>query len=130
MSLEDNKKLVRAFLEASTVGDAASMGNMMADDASWWIMPSPLAAAPMSKADFIAFFPEFYKNFAGPFTMEFGEMTAEDDRVSLISKGNVLLKNGKTYASDYHWLFTIRDGKIAYVKEFGNTFHAVEVFSG
>ena len=129
MSLEGNKKIAREFLEASLVADTARMGELMTDDATWWVMPSSLASGVQTKEDFLSFLPKFFANFDGPFAMRFDEITAEGDRVSVTTKGSVKLKNGNTYESDYHWLFIMRDGKILRVKEYGNTEHAVKVFT-
>lgn len=57
-------------------------------------------------------------------------MTAEDDRVSVIASGHAELMDGRTYAPDYHFLLTIRDGAIAEVREFMDTLHAKEIFFG
>ncbi len=129
MSLEENKQLVKTFMERTIACDLEAMDAMLADDAVWWSVPTPIASNEMTKQEFLDFFPKFYGNFAGPFTMRYDEFTAEGDRVAMVAKGHVELKNGKTYASDYHFLFTVRDGQIAYVKEYANTAHAIEVFT-
>ena len=37
--------------------------------------------------------------------------------------------SGKIYNNTFHYLLTFRDGKIATVKEYFDTYHAAEVFS-
>ena len=54
-------------------------------------------------------------------------MTAEDDRVALEAESHGVHKSGKQYNNHYHFLFRIRDGKIAEIKEYADTAHARDV---
>ncbi|WCL50562.1 nuclear transport factor 2 family protein [Leptospira sp. GIMC2001] len=59
------------------------------------------------------------------FVFTIHEMTAEEDRVSVIAESHGLRKaNGKKYNNHYHFLFRFVDGKIIEVKEFFDTIHA------
>jgi ketosteroid isomerase-like protein len=57
-----------------------------------------------------------------------GDFTAEDDRVSVTTVGNVPFKSGKVYNSHYHFLFFLRHGEISAVKEYLDTYHSGEIF--
>jgi ketosteroid isomerase-like protein len=65
---------------------------------------------------------------AGPLEMDFREITAEDDRDAIVTKGNLSLKNGGAFQSNCNFLFQLRDGKIASGKEFLDAIHATEIF--
>ena len=55
------------------------------------------------------------------------EMTAEGERVALEAESHGLHTSGKTYNNHYHFLFRIRDGKIAEIREYADTAHARDV---
>ncbi|WP_246838254.1 nuclear transport factor 2 family protein [Leptospira meyeri] len=58
------------------------------------------------------------------------ELTGEEDRVSLVAESNGIRKStGKHYNNQYHFLFTLHQGKIRKVKEFFATVHALWVES-
>jgi uncharacterized protein len=54
--------------------------------------------------------------------------TAEGDRVAVETESYTELKNGRVYNNLYHFLFTVRDDKIASVKEYLDTEHTTAVF--
>jgi ketosteroid isomerase-like protein len=56
------------------------------------------------------------------------EITAEDDRDAIVTKGNLSLKNGRAFQSNCAFLFQLRDGKIASGKEFLDAIHVTEIF--
>lgn len=128
MSLAENKKVVAEFFDAIAAGDTQRMDQMMTEDATWWVAPSTIFSGLHQKRDFLAIVPQLFAQAAGPLTFEFFDMTAEDDRVSLTAKGNLLMKSGKTYQSDYHFLLRLREGKIAGGKEYLNSAHVNDIF--
>ena len=48
---------------------------------------------------------------------------AEGDKVAIELVGRGELKNGRVYNNEYHLLMTIRDGKVARVREYLDTQH-------
>jgi ketosteroid isomerase-like protein len=128
MELDENKKLVKQFFDAIAGGDTARMDELMTDDATWWVAPSTVFSGLHQKQDFLAIVPQLFAQAAGPLTFEFYDLTAEGDRVSVTAKGNLLMKSGKTYQSDYHFLLRVRDGKIAGGREYLNSAHVNDIF--
>jgi ketosteroid isomerase-like protein len=53
---------------------------------------------------------------------------AEGDRVAVEAESYGELRNGRVYAQEYHVLMTIRDGKIAAVREYMDTAHVMAVW--
>lgn len=129
MTLESNKKLARDFLEASTVGDIDFMREVTTDDFTWWHPPSTAFGGTHTKEEFLTMLPETFADADGPFTIEFGDFTAEDDRVSVTAQGYVKFKNGKVYDGHYHCLFYFRDGKISGGREYFDSALVNYVFS-
>ena len=128
MSIEDNKALARSFLEASCAGDFARMREITTDDFTWWQLPSTPFGGTHSKDQFFETLAGAFANADGPFTIEFGDFTAEDDRVSVTAQGNVKFKNGKLYNGHYHCLFYFRDGKISKGREYFDSALVIKVF--
>ena len=54
-------------------------------------------------------------------------MTAEGGRVALEAESHGVHKSGRKYNNHYHFLFKIRDRKIAEIREYADTQHAREV---
>lgn len=57
-------------------------------------------------------------------------MTAEGDRVAVEATSRGMHASGKLYANHYHFLFHLRDGRIAVMKKFMDTEHATDVLCG
>ena len=53
---------------------------------------------------------------------------AEGDDVAVEVESSGELKNGRSYRQQYHFLITVRDGKIASVREYLDTHHAWDVW--
>ncbi|AMK25296.1 MULTISPECIES: nuclear transport factor 2 family protein [unclassified Sphingobium] len=128
MSLEGNKKVALEFFDAVASGDTARMGALMTDDATWWVIPSTVFSGLHQKNDFLAIVPQLFAEADGPFTFRFDDITAENNRVAITAKGHILMKSGKAYSSDYHFLLFFRDGKISAGKEYMDSAHVGEVF--
>jgi ketosteroid isomerase-like protein len=128
MSLAENKKVALEFFDAVAHGDVARMSGLMTTDATWWVAPSNKFSGTHQKEDFLAIVPTLFAEASGPFRFRFDEITAEEDRVSVTAKGNLKMKSGKTYQSDYHFLLKIRNGKIAVGKEYADSAHINEIF--
>ena len=50
-------------------------------------------------------------------------VTADGDRVAVEARSSGKLNSGAVYANTYHWLFVLREGKIAVIKEYNDTLH-------
>jgi ketosteroid isomerase-like protein len=55
-------------------------------------------------------------------------MTAEGDRVAVEAESYAETITGKIYRNQYHFLITVRNGKVQSVKEYLDTMHTNEVF--
>lgn len=130
MTIEANKALVRAFLEAFSTGDIDRLTAMMAEDGSWWVSGSiagmsgsygrePLAALLRQVKGVYA---------SGALRITPERMTAEGNRVAVEASCRETLADGRVYANRYHFLFEIADGRVALVKEYMDTLHAREIF--
>jgi ketosteroid isomerase-like protein len=64
----------------------------------------------------------------GPVVINIQRITAEDDRVSLTGVGDMVTKTGKPYCNTYHFLATVRNGKLARTREYFDTELTARVF--
>ena len=128
MSVEDNKNVVRRFFKALEAGDVGQAERLTTDDLTFWVAPTAISSGSYSKEKWLQAISTALGDLAAPMTLQLGDLTAEDDRVSVTMVGNMRLKNGKVYNGHYHSLFWLRDGKISAAKEYIDTYHFGEVF--
>lgn len=120
MGIEENKAIVKKFLAATGVGDLETCRATMWEDATWWNGKHLKISGVFTREPFFELVADIFKTAAGPLSLEFGLITAEDDRVSVQGESHGDLLNGLHYNNNYHWLFVLRDGKISQVYEYMN----------
>jgi ketosteroid isomerase-like protein len=129
MSLEQNKALALAFLRACAQADTKQMGALMSETATWWVLPSTPMSGLHTKAEFLKLMPAVTAIAETRLSLEFNEVTAEDNRVCVAATGTMKLKNGKTYNNVYHFLIKISGEKIIEGREYFDTAGLNEAFS-
>jgi ketosteroid isomerase-like protein len=72
-------------------------------------------------------FDSIFDIFPDGLIFELGEMTAEADRVAVLAESRGTHSTGREYNNHYHFLFRIRDGEIAEIREYADTAHARDV---
>ncbi|MBL6752299.1 MAG: nuclear transport factor 2 family protein [Nevskia sp.] len=126
---DDNKKVVIRFMETFGTGKVDDIMNMMADSATWWVGGTlPMISGTHTKAAFRKLLEGIGDSCTGPIKLMPKEFTAQGDRVAVETESLVQAKNGRTYNNFYHFLFEVKDGKIAKVKEYLDTMHTHDVF--
>lgn len=143
MSIEINKQLVRDFATRFSAADWEGLAELLADDFRWIVpavanmqsdslqavLPGGLAG-DRSKEETLAIFRNTVLGCRDQqFTIAIGSMTAEGDRVSAEAEGDATsVVNGRHYRNRYHYLMTMRDGKIAEFREYQDTLHTADVW--
>jgi uncharacterized protein len=128
MNGEDNKNILRAFFKAFAAENLEMIDRLTSNDFTFWAAPTTIGSGTYTKEAFLKLISDTFDNLAGQMTLQLGDFTEEDDRVSVTMVGNMPLKNGKVYNNHYHFLFFVRDGKISKMKEYSDTFHVGEIF--
>jgi ketosteroid isomerase-like protein len=127
---EENKKVVTEFMEVFSSGDVNGILGSLTEDATWWVAGNiPGISGTKDKAGFgemLGGIAEGTKT--GAITLTPLAFTAEGERVAVETESYAELKNGRVYNNLYHFVFTVRDGKISSVKEFLDTEHTTAVF--
>lgn len=129
---DENKAVVARFFEIFSSGDVPALLNAMADDGGWWV--SGKLEGMSGRYDKASFGPlvegakAIYKS--GSLTITPVSMIAEGDKVAVEATGFAELTDGRTYEPQYHFLVSVRDGKVFEVREYMDTQHAKDTFFG
>jgi ketosteroid isomerase-like protein len=128
--LQANKAIVMQFFECLSAADADALMDLYTDDVEVWTAGDlPLSGIhPRSELRGLiegvsGAFPEGWH-----FTPK--TLTAEEDRVAVQAEGTGKHVSGRVYQQKYHFLFWLRDGKIARFDEYFDTKHASEILFG
>lgn len=100
--------------------------DLLADDATWWIAGKPdglPAAGQYSKERIARLLRNMASQLPNGLKMTVKNLIAEDDKVALEAESYGELQNGRVYNQQYHFLLTVRDGRIKVIKEYLDTQH-------
>ena len=132
MGLEENKRLALDILTASVKHDGPRFAELLHPQGTYWTAGKPELfgyAGERGHDDICAYFATPTIFLDGGLKMSFGAVTAEGDRVTVEAKSRGELPDGRVYSNDYHYLITIRDGKVWQIKEYVDTYAAADFFS-
>lgn len=132
MNTNDNKKVVQDFMDLFGKSAIRELLDAMTPEATWEIMGKPelfAHAGIKTKADLALIWPDLYDRLEGPLEMRITGMVAEGNLVAAEVQSHALSKSGKVYANAYHFLITVREGRIAAVKEYTDLMHAADVLA-
>jgi ketosteroid isomerase-like protein len=131
MQIEDNKRAVRDFLAHHKNAAIPDLLDAMSDDATWWIVGKPdlfPSAGTKTKADMERVWGNLFGNMKNGLEMTVIGLVAEGDKVAAEIRSHAELTDGRIYENQYHMLFTLRQGKIAEVKEYADTLLIARMF--
>jgi ketosteroid isomerase-like protein len=113
-----NVQLLEEYLGALQASDGEKMASMLSPDLLYWVSPGSDFSGDHDKALLLALLPAIFDAQAGPTKLTYREITAQDDRISVVADGTMPLKSGGSYDQTYHWLFKFRDDKIFEILEY------------
>lgn len=128
MNPTENKDIVRRYFEAVNDGDTETIVALLDDDVMFWVPPSlPDGAEFRGKTMVLKLFSES----VGLYDADVGlavtvhSLTADEDRVAaeLQIRGRPA-SGGGDYDNWYHFLFRVKDGRIASIREHLDTLYA------
>ena len=129
-SIEDNKQLVRDFFEALNTGDVERIVAAYAEDGQLQTMGNTLISGVYSRDQIAAAAGGIYDVFPDGLHFTIKDMVAEGDKVAVEAESEGEHVSGQTYANQYHFLFELRDGKLASLKEYMDTELVTDVLCG
>lgn len=104
---------------------------MMTDDATWWIGGKPELfplAGTKTKKEMAILLGDLITPMPNGLEMRVKSIIGEGDRIAAEIESYGQAANGRIYNNDYHFLFIVKDGKIAHVKEYLDPMHTKAVF--
>lgn len=114
-----NEATIRTYFACLQRSDADAALEYYADDLSYWVCPGSDYSGEHGKAVMAdVMLPKFFASQAAPIKFGIAAVTAQANRVHVLARGHMPLKDGGNFDNDYSWLFTLRDGKIVGVREF------------
>jgi uncharacterized protein len=123
----DNKQMMERYVAALMAGDADAVRDFFAEDATWWLVGDlPISGTWTGReaimADFFGTAMAHYE--PGSVTLEVTGMVAEGNQVTLEWTSRARTSGGEPYENFCIGVFTVRDGRIAAVREYMDTDYA------
>lgn len=135
--MEDAKAAVTRLYQAYGSGHPATIGDCLTDDVAWIAPPgnatqvalgqgtgsagAPDGSNTLGKADILSFMANDFARLFSGVTNEFRMMIAEGDIVVTEARMSATLANGRSYVNDYCFIYRVRDGKVAEIREYMDT---------
>lgn len=107
-----NRQLIEDFFQGIADGELPS--RLVTDDMSAWTLTS----GEISRDRFALGIKLLARIFGGTLSYHIESMTAEDNRVVVEARSEGTLASGEAFRNLHVFIFTLRDGKIALVKEY------------
>ena len=126
---EENKKIAIKFFEALSSGSDAYL-DFYTDDSIIWTAGDNAIGGTRTKQEIIEFAQGVLDSFPNGITFKITGITAENERVAVEVDGEAIHASGLPYNNQYHFLLTIKDGKILELKEYMDTQLAAKVLLG
>lgn len=130
MGTEDNKAIVRRWVDAVNAADEEAILGLLSEDFSFRTMArSPEWLKYAWGREEIAKVPAAQGTLAeAPITLEIVKLIADGDDVVLEAATDAMLKNGKRYDNAYSLIFSFAGGQIAEIREYSCSHLVVECF--
>src|SRR5712671_941422 len=131
MTLERNKQVAVELFARFSAGDIPGVLALMTDEVTWLVPGKPeqsRAAGIYEKERLGRLFNRMLAQLENGLKMTVSSSIAEGDQLAVEVESAGDLRNGRKYRQQYHFAITLRDGKIAAVREYLDTHHAFDVW--
>ena len=130
MSLSENKRLVERYFDILTRNDIPELMDIYDDSMMLHVPGDTLISGSFTKPQLAEFCSSVLDTFPEGLKFTVTGMTAEDDRVAVQAESRGIHASGQLYVNKYHFLITIRDGKIVKSQEYMDTQLVTDVICG
>lgn len=128
--LATNKKLAREYIERIGRGEVDAVVDMFTDDGAIIVesktMLPPEVRGKEALRGLLTALPQMFPETG--LKIIIGDITAEDNRVSIRAHSDAVHASGKKYQNRYHFLLYFQDGKISSSHEYLDSLHLTDVF--
>ena len=128
-SIKENKEIAIKFFEALSSGSETYL-DFYNDDSIIWTAGNNAIGGTRTKKEIIDFAQGILSAFPTGITFNITGMTAENERVAVEVSGEAIHASGEVYNNKYHFLLTIKNGKIIELKEYMDTQLAAKILLG
>ena len=125
----ENKEIAIKFFEALSSGSETYL-DFYNDDSIIWTAGNNAIGGTRTKKEIIDFAQGILAAFPTGITFNITGMTAENERVAVEVSGEAMHASGEAYNNKYHFLLTIKNGKIIELKEYMDTQLAAKILLG
>jgi uncharacterized protein len=125
-ALDRNKRTTTRFLDLMSAGDVDEAFTLLTEDCTWFSLSTRRHAPASEIYDALRWINS--SALKAPIMQQLMFVTAEDDRVAVVSEGYAVTVGGVTYNNLYHFLFQFAGERIAHIWEFNDTAHSQQVF--
>ena len=126
---KNNKEIAIKFFEALSSGSEAYLDFYNDDSVIWTAGDNDIGGA-RTKKEIIDFAQGILAAFPSGITFNITGITAENERVAVEVSGDAIHASGQPYNNQYHFLLTIKNGKILELKEYMDTQLAAKILLG
>jgi uncharacterized protein (TIGR02246 family) len=130
--MTDPRTVLERYVAAVADRDMDTVRDLFAEDATWWLGGElPLSGTWRGRdailGDFLGSIPRLYQ--PDTISIEITSLIAEGDVVAMEWTSRALTTAGEAYENQCAGVFTVRDGRIAAVREYMDTQYAAAKFS-
>jgi len=130
--MTDPRTVLERYVAAVAERDMDTVRDLFAEDATWWLGGElPLSGTWRGRdailGDFLGSIPRLYQ--PETISIEITSLIAEGDVVAMEWTSRALTTAGEEYENQCAGVFTVRDGKIAAVREYMDTQYAAAKFA-
>ena len=129
-SIDDNKRTVLRYFELLTRNDIAGLLEIYDESMMLYVAGNTLTSGSYDKARLIELAGLVGQAFPQGLVLSVTGMLAEGDKVAAQVESRGMHVSGKHYRNQYHFLVTVRDGKIFESREYMDTEHVTDVICG
>jgi uncharacterized protein len=126
---KENKQIAIRFFEALSSGSETYL-DFYTDDSVIWTAGDNAIGGTRTKKEIVDFAQGILAAFPSGITFKITGITAENDRVAVEVSGEAIHASGEEYNNQYHFLLTIKNGKIIELKEYMDTQLAAKILLG
>ncbi len=124
------RETVQAFFDRFNTGNTDHAFALVRDDVAWWVPGTLPFSGTKNKAEYMFVVGRIKAGFPAGFALTPQSYTCEGERVAVEVESNGTHLNGRAYNNRYHFLFVVKDGAIAEVKEYMDTQHLAWLIAG
>jgi ketosteroid isomerase-like protein len=129
--MDEGKRIATELFARFSASDIDGVLALMTDDVTWRIPGKTelnSAAGTYAKERLERLFRRMFSQLEDGLKMTVLGVIAEGNQVAVEVESSGDLRNGRRYRQQYHFAITLRDGKIAAVREYLDTQHAFDVW--